>query len=129
MLWELFQTHQIARSNWQAQDANLAAQEARRSTESLQGQVQNLQQQCERLTLAAMAIAELLRDRLGVTQAEIENKILEIDQRDGQEDGRFRPAPGSCPKCQHLNGVSRTQCLYCGNSLGSGSILFPMESP
>lgn len=129
MLWDLFQTHQIARSNWQAQDANLTAQEARRSTDSLQGQVQILQQQYERLTLAAMAMAELLRDRLGVTQADIESTILEIDQRDGRADGRYRPDSGSCPRCQHINGGSRIRCLYCGETLENGSFLFPAESP
>jgi hypothetical protein len=38
-----------------------------------------LEQQCERLNLAAMAMAEILRDRLGVSEKEIEAKLTEID--------------------------------------------------
>ena len=79
MLWELFQMSRIERSNWNAADAKFAAREAQGDARQLQQQIRLLEQQCERLSLAAMAMAEILRDRLGVTEQEVETKIVEID--------------------------------------------------
>jgi len=38
-----------------------------------------------------MAMAELLRDRSGISEEVIEAKIREIDLRDGQPDGKLSP--------------------------------------
>jgi hypothetical protein len=124
MLWELFQMSRIEQSNWNAADAKHFAKEAQGDSRQLQLKVRVLEQQCERLTLAAMAMAEILRDRLGVTEPEIEAKLAEIDQRDGRLDGRFRPSSEQCPQCQQPNGVNRRHCLYCGAALAPDSFLF-----
>lgn len=125
MLWELFQTSRIEQSNWNAADAGRSAREAQGDVRQVDDKVRVLEQQCERLTLVAMAMAEILRDRLGLTESEIETKIIEIDQRDGQLDGRFRPSAEQCPECQRPNGANRRNCLYCGAELTPDSFLFP----
>ncbi|MBC8117524.1 MAG: hypothetical protein H7062_24260 [Candidatus Saccharimonas sp.] len=124
MLWELFQTSRIEQSNWNAADASRSAREAQGDVRQVDDKVRVLEQQCERLTLVAMAMAEILRDRLGLTEPEIETKIIEIDQRDGQLDGRFRPSAEPCPECQRPNGANRRNCLYCGAELTPDSFLF-----
>ncbi len=124
MLWELFQMSRIEQSNWNAADAKHSAREAQGDARQLQQTVRVLEQQCERLTLAAMAMAEILRDRLGVTEPEIEAKLVEIDQRDGRLDGRFRSSNTLCPQCQRPNGFNRRHCLYCGTELATESFLF-----
>ena len=131
MLWELFQMSRIEQSNWNAADAKYSAREAQGDARQLQLKVRVLEQQCERLTLAAMAMAEILRDRLGVTESDIETKLTEIDQRDGRLDGRIRPSTERCPQCQQPNGVNRRHCLYCGTEIIADSFLFqsPGESP
>lgn len=131
MLWELFQMSRIEQSNWNAADAKYSAREAQGDARQLQLKVRVLEQQCERLTLAAMAMAEILRDRLGVTESDIETKLTEIDQRDGRLDGRIRPSTERCPQCQQPNGVNRRHCLYCGTEIVGNSFLFqsPGESP
>ena len=131
MLWELFQTGQIERSRSEALHAQSTAREAQGDVRELQARVRVLEQQCERLNLAAMAMAEILRDRLGITEKEIEAKLTVIDMRDGQLDGKVRPSPMSCPQCQRTSPAHRKHCLYCGVELTSNSFLFqsPNGSP
>lgn len=124
MLWELFQTSRIEQSNWRAEDAKSSAREAQVDVRELRRKIEVLEKQCERLTLAAMAMAEIMRDKLNCSEQEIEAKLVEIDLRDGRLDGQYRAAPGQCPGCNRPNGGSRRQCLYCGASLTSGSFLF-----
>lgn len=129
MLWELFQTSRIEQSNRNAADAEALAREAQGDVGDLRRRVSVLEKQCERLTLAAMAMAEIVRDKLKLSEQEIEAKLAEIDLRDGRLDGQFRPPVGSatvarCPDCHRPNGANRRQCLYCGTALPPDSFLF-----
>lgn len=124
MLWELFQTSRIEQSNRNASEAEASAREAQGDVGNLRRRVQVLEKQCERLTLAAMAMAEIVRDKLKLSEQEIEAKLAEIDLRDGRLDGQFRPPVAGCPDCHRPNAASRRQCLYCGAALISGSFLF-----
>ena len=78
----------------------------------------DLRQTVERLRLATAAIWELTRDRAGMVDQDLLDKIREIDLRDGALDGRMRPAPSNCPACERVNKATRTACLYCGEQLG-----------
>ena len=124
MLWELFQMNQMRQSNWSAFDTHTSASAAQASVHSLQHEVRVLEQQVERLSLAAMALAELLRDKMGVSEQEIETKISEIDLRDGQLDGRIRVSIKKCPQCRQPNHFNRRLCMYCGTNLPAESFLF-----
>jgi len=124
VLWELFQTSRIEQSNRNAADAKFSARDAQADAGELRRRVDVLEKQCERLTLAAMAMAEILRDKLKLTEHEIDSKLAEIDLRDGRLDGQFRPSVAGCPNCHRPNAANRRQCLYCGAPLNSGSFLF-----
>jgi len=125
MLWRFFEWSRIEQAKWNADDAKVLAREAQFDAMQLQSKVRMLEQQCERLTLAAMAMGtSILRDRLSVTEYEIEARITEIDLRDGRLDGQFRAKPELCPKCRQTNAASRRHCLYCGAALTSSSFLF-----
>jgi hypothetical protein len=127
MLWEIFQMNRIERAKSEAMDAKQAARDALCDARDLQTKVRNLEQQCERLNLALMAVAEILRDKLGVSEKQIEDKLEEIDLRDGQLDGKYRPVlePSRCPSCARPNAPSRSKCLYCGAQISVRSNLFP----
>ena len=117
MFWDLYQNWQIAETTTTASIAQSTARNAQTNVDGLARKVKHLEEQVERLTLGSMALAELLRDRLGVPQAEIEAKVQEIDLRDGKLDGKLsRPAP-VCPGCQRTNSPQRSACLYCGKPL------------
>ena len=63
-----------------------------------------LEQQVGRLALASIAMAEILRDHLGISGEVIEAKIHEIDLRDGKLDGMFRPSAKTCKECGRVSG-------------------------
>jgi len=56
----------------------------------------------------------LLRDKLGVTDVELLDRINELDLSDGKLDGKFRKTPVSCPKCKRTIARRSKQCIYCG---------------
>lgn len=103
-MWNFLQLGRVEQAKWDAADAKISAQEAQLDARQLQSKVRVLELQCERLTLAAMAMAEILRDRLGVTEYEIEAKLTEIDLRDRRLDGQFSPKP---EPCRQTNAASR----------------------
>ena len=55
-----------------------------------------------------------LRERLGVTDAELVGKIEELDLMDGQLDGKLRKPPLQCPDCDRIIPRKFSRCLYCG---------------
>ncbi|MEM6886363.1 MAG: hypothetical protein AAF571_15185 [Verrucomicrobiota bacterium] len=71
----------------------------------------------ERLTLACQSMWELLRDRTDFTEADLEEKMLEIDLRDGQADGKIGMQLIQCPSCNSKTNSRRTHCLMCGAPL------------
>jgi hypothetical protein len=91
----------------------LASQKARRDTRDLEEEVRVLEQQVGRLALASLAMAEILRDQLGISGEMIEAKIHEIDLRDGKLDGAFHPSPKTCNECGRVSGPMSVTCLYC----------------
>ncbi|MFN9718513.1 MAG: hypothetical protein ACK58L_07460 [Planctomycetota bacterium] len=129
MLWEFFQDSRIAQSNRLAAEADFTARTAQADLQEQQQNVRTLERHCEKLTLAVMAMAEILRDRLGIQQHEIDSRMAEIDLRDGHLDGRLRTPAAACPSCRRPNKGNRKSCLYCGAEMTSNSFLFPDDGP
>ena len=124
MFWEMYQQGQIETATNAALDAHRATRSTEFEVGALQRRADHLEHQVQRLTLATMALAELLRDRLQVSQAEIEAKVRDIDLRDGKLDGKVAAAIKSCPKCGRVNGPQRLTCLYCATALPADTSLF-----
>ena len=100
-----------------------ASQEARRDSRDLAQEVRVLEQQVGRLALASVAMAEVLREHLGISGDVIEAKIREIDLRDGKLDGTFRLPAKTCTECGRVSGPMSASCLYCGAPLQKESFL------
>jgi hypothetical protein len=96
---------------------------AQRDHRSLEQEVRQLRRQVDRLTLASLAMAEILRDQLGVSSELIEGKIQEIDLRDGKLDGEFHPPTRPCGDCGRFSSPKRATCLYCGAPLPKDHLL------
>lgn len=90
------------------------ASSAKAKSDHLYGEVKRLTQQVDRLTLASQALWELLRDHGDLTEDKLASKMLEVDLRDGVQDGRIGPGKTHCPSCKRLTGTHRDICLYCG---------------
>lgn len=67
----------------------------------------------DRALIACEAMWSLLRDKLGVTDLELLDRINEVDLSDGKLDGKVRKTPVSCPKCQRTLARRYKQCIYC----------------
>ena len=77
-------------------------------------QIRELEQQVQRLMLLNQALWELLRDRLQLTDADLERMAHEVDMRDGVEDGRMTDTAVRCPTCGRVSSSKHWRCLYCG---------------
>ncbi|MCA3006104.1 MAG: hypothetical protein IOD15_12205 [Phycisphaerales bacterium] len=92
-----------------------------RAPAALQNDVDELEQRVDRLTLLNAALWELLRDRAKLTEADLVNKVQEIDLRDGRSDGRIRSTPKVCDACGRTISSRHQRCLYCGGHTGSAA--------
>lgn len=107
MIWDSYHT----RRNQSAQSSN---EKAKRKADRFSEDIADLRQHTERLSLACQAMWELLRDFSDLTEEHIENKILEIDARDGKADGRMSPQLLDCWECGRPTNSSRRACVMCG---------------
>lgn len=87
--------------------ASNAAFEARAEANELRHQV-------ERLSLLNQALWELIRERLNVSDAELEKRATEIDMRDGIHDSKITARPVRCPACSRISNSKHFRCMYCG---------------
>jgi hypothetical protein len=117
MFWELLRDSQIRQANWTAEEAKSTATDAQSDIRLLKGRIRALEETVDRLSLAAIAVAEILQDRLGVTPSEFETRMQEIDLRDQTRSERLRPSTNYCQHCDHMNAPDRRVCLYCGEPL------------
>lgn len=84
------------------------------TTTIMAGDIRDLRAQLERLTLMNQALWELLRDRLQISDAELEQKVGEVDLRDGVADGKLTATAVRCPNCSRVCNSRHAKCLYCG---------------
>ena len=86
----------------------------RQQTHALELRIQDLEHHIGRLSLMNQALWELLRERAGMTDADLEHKAHEVDLRDGVEDGAMTQTPVKCPTCGRVSNSKHWRCLYCG---------------
>lgn len=87
---------------------------ANRRTLDLESRCFALERQIEGLSLAFQALFERTSENIGVTHHQLQNKMQEIDARDGVMDSRYHGDIFPCPKCGHPVNSQRGMCLYCG---------------
>jgi hypothetical protein len=87
--------------------------QANEATLLVKTEVTELREHVERLALLNQSLWELLRDKLRVTDADLEKKIQEVDLRDGMADGKMSRHPLRCPQCGRISNSRHKKCLYC----------------
>ena len=70
----------------------------------------------ERLYLVVQAMWDLLKDKAGLTDADLDAKVQEIDMRDGRLDGldSTQTDPLKCSQCGRTILSGQAQCSWCG---------------
>lgn len=125
LIGSLLHESSIAGLQFRASGAEALARRAEQDGRHSERRILALELQTERLSLAVMALAEILRDEFHVTEEAIEAKLQEIDLRDGKLDGKVSPRAKQCPSCQRVNNRNRVTCMYCSAQLPAESLLFP----
>lgn len=97
-------------SFYAARTAAEAGAAARRSERQAEG----LEERFERSMLTLEAMWTLLRDKLGLTDEDLCNRMTDLDLSDGRLDGKHRHEPRSCPNCGKAIGPRFSKCIYCG---------------
>jgi hypothetical protein len=105
-LSELYELSRIRHAEDTAAEAKVRVREQELS-------VGELQRQVERLTIAAIALMEILRDQHVIADEVIAAKMREVEIRGDV----LKPQLKRCDECGQLSGPSHATCLYCGTPL------------
>jgi len=82
----------------------------------------------DNLVLITQAIWELLEES-GISERQLEDKIREIDLRDGSADGKAGANLEACPECGQKPKIRRANCFWCGARLPARNILSKTNKP
>ena len=115
VLWEMYQQRRISQANTKAIRADSRASQ-------LEGELELMNDRIAVLALACQSLWELLQDHTGITAAELDKKMEEIDLRDGVRDGKMTATTDTCSKCGRKTSRRRKNCIYCGNQTGKGEV-------
>ena len=80
----------------------------------LSSDVSDLRNQLARAALLNQALWELLQQHVGLTEAQLLEKVAEVDLRDGKQDGKLTERAVRCPQCQRVCNSRHAKCIYCG---------------
>jgi len=106
--WQVYQSERIRELQERISTVRTHDNLARDAAHRLEAKV-------DQLALLCQAMFELLQASSGLTDDQLNKKILEIDARDGQIDGRITPRVKKCPKCDGTISPQFGRCLFCGH--------------
>jgi hypothetical protein len=118
-LWDAYQAFQIRKLDTRLD----VVQDAQAREEAAHRVAIELDEKINRLALICRAMFELLQPSGGIPDARLAAKIQEIDERDGQADGRMMPRGQVCPKCGATMSARFGRRLFCGYRDASASPL------
>ena len=109
-LWDVYQSTRINQLDGKIDNV----QDAQAREEGAIQAALDLDEKVNRLALICRAMFELMQPPGGITEEQLAAKIHEIDERDGQADGRMTPKGKKCPKCGATMSARFGRCLFCG---------------
>ena len=115
MLWDVYQQQQIG----QAQRTAISASQ---KNINLSERVDRLEDQIDSLAIVCQAMWELLSEHLTDPIDQLNEKVHEIDLRDGKLDGKMRRVETSCAQCNRSLHARHRHCMYCGHQMPQESI-------
>jgi len=116
IFWNMYNSQRIAAGQARAEQGVAAAEDA-------QNRVSSLEWKVDKLTLINMALIELLTAHVGLTEAQLLEKMQEIDLRDGKQDGKPPETVAPlCEACGRTYSKRHNHCLYCGHINQNGHV-------
>jgi len=77
-------------------------------------QIRVLEANLAKVLMINEALWEILRDKLSLTDEDLNQKLYEIDMRDGVLDGKNQRGVSECPSCHRKVSPRHPACIYCG---------------
>lgn len=106
IMWNLFQEMRLNDQSARLDNTDSTLQDTKYSLSELSYQIR-------KMVLVNQALYELLKEKTGISDADLRRKIKEIDLRDGTENGRLDVAPIRCPKCGNVMTAGALKCPNC----------------
>lgn len=95
--------------------ATAQAGDAARQAHEAQSRATEVEAKCDRALLVCEALWTILRDKLGVTEEDLVQRVNDLDLTDGRLDGKVRKSKAhSCPSCGRTIAKRFPKCIYCG---------------
>jgi hypothetical protein len=85
-----------------------------RSADRALSRAEGVDHRLDRALLTMEAMWTLLRERLQLTDEQLAQRIVDVDETDGVLDGRKRRHAKACPHCKRTIPGRFARCLYCG---------------
>ncbi len=79
--------------------------------------VDALEARLDKALLACEAMWTIMRDKFGLDDAQLVERINDIDLSDGELDGKTRKPAVACPKCGRKISQRFPKCMYCGQPI------------
>lgn len=83
----------------------------------------DVDERIDRLLLLVEAMWSVLEEH-GFTDEELAARLIELDQSDGNLDGRRVPLPSTCRSCGSKVAAGLTACQFCGTALSTDTTPF-----
>lgn len=99
---------------------SLRTEQTLMTAEDAHNRVTAVEWKVNKLILINMALIELLTEHAGLTEAQLQAKMQEIDLRDGHLDGQnSKIVSAVCEACGKTYSKKQNHCLYCGHINGA----------
>jgi hypothetical protein len=102
--------------------AQASASEAGSTARDAQTRAHDAEKRIDQLTLICTAMWELLREKTGLTEQDLIERVAILDAKDGTADGKLSRGPTKCVKCNRTVLPRHQKCMYCGNPVALNSI-------
>ena len=103
------------RDSMRAAIAEASASVAKIDARAAHREAQNVGAELDRLEMILEALWLLLKEKTGVTDEELVERIRQVDMADGKLDGKSKPnATFDCLECGRTVSRRNLRCLYCG---------------
>ena len=97
-------------------EAKRQVRKAETETGNLRNRIKILENNVAKALLINEALWELIREKLRLTDDELNEKLYAIDMRDGTLDGKNQRSHAmKCPQCNRMVSHRHAACLYCGH--------------
>jgi len=103
-----------AGTNWFGMSDLYDFPDARAASRDAQAQIDDLRDRLDRMTLLSYAMWTLAREKLGVTDEQLADRVQELDLSDGKLDGKIGVPVTECLKCRRKMSQRHRRCIYCG---------------